>query len=390
MNPFSSEQDPTTMNPFFQRPAVQAIAALALVAQAVCGASETEAPLDLPAREARWQLEPGNPVVKAGDLRDKGLWNDPSVLKIAGTYVMYMTSNAKEPFKPPVLPFRATSVNGVDWKLDPPTPLMDTSGTPFVSIETPSVVQFRGQYHMYFSGIYPAGNVPMMEIGHAVSNDGIHWTKDPAPVLRATGKVADWNGFLVGEPGAVVYDDKLYLYFGAFGARPGGSPPQLQSLGLAVSADGRTFDKPRVVLRQSPRYPAERGFPGYSTPSALVDGRTIHLFYDVVHFDKNAKPDWRQVALQHAVSRDGGLTFAEVGGPLVRRDDNDWSAQGEVRAPAALIDGNEVKVWFSGHAGHGKLGDLIRRGLRGREFGIGLMKRDLASFREAEKAAPPR
>ena len=363
-----------------------ALVAAGLAAHMVSCASGPEAPLNLAPRQTQWTAYPGNPVIKAGDLMDKGLWNDPSVLKIDRTYVMFMTSSAKEPFKPPVLPFRAVSSNGIDWRLDPPRPLMDQSGTPFVSVETPSVVYFRGQYHMYYSGIHPSGHVPMMEIGHAASPDGITWTKDSAPVIRSSGNPAEWNGFLVGEPGAVVYKDRIYVYFTAMGARPGGGPPpQLQNIGLAISADGRIFDKPRIALSQSKLYPPEQGFPGYSTPCALVDGDTMHLFYDVVHFDKNAKPDWRQVALQHAVSKDGGLTFVEKGGPLLRRDDNDWSVKGEVRSPAALIDGNEVKLWFAGHAGHENLANLIRRGLKGREFGIGLMTTDLANLRAAAR-----
>jgi hypothetical protein len=348
-------------------------------------ASGPELPIPLGPRQTMWKLYPGNPIIKAGDFRDKGLWNDPSVLKVGDTYVMWLTSSIKDPFKPPVVPFRAVSKNGVDWHLDPPRPLMDPSGTPFLSMETPSVVYFHGQYHMYYMGIYPAGHVPMSEIGHAASPDGIHWTKDPKPVITSSGKVSEWTGFLVAEPGAIVYKGKIYMYFTALGARPSGNPPQLQTIGLAVSDDGYVFDKPRPALPQSKLYPPEEGFPGYSTPAALVDGDTIHLFYCVVHYDKNAKPDWRAVALAHAVSKDGGLTFVEKNGPLLRRQDLDWSAKGEVQSPAALIDGNEVKLWFFGHVGYGELGNMIKRGYKGREFGIGLMTTDLASLRkEAE------
>jgi hypothetical protein len=225
----------------------------------------------------------------------------------------------------------------------------------------------------------------VMEIGHATSADGITWKKDPLPVITSSGKVSEWTGYTVAEPGAIVYKDCIYLYFIGIGARPSGSPPQLQSIGLAISADGRTFDKPRVVHTQSKLYPPEAGFPGYSTPSALVDGNNIHLFFDVVHFDKDAKPQWRQVALGHAVSTDGGLKFVESAGPLLRRDDNDWSAQGELSGPAALIDGNQVRLWFGGHTGYELLGNLVRRGFKGREFGIGTMTTDLANLRPAPK-----
>ncbi len=351
--------------------AMRVLAAVGLALHMGSCASGPETPLNLPPRDTMWTLHSGNPILKAGDLMDKALWNDPSVLKEGNGYVMFMTSSTKEPFKPPVLPFRAVSGNGIDWRLDPPRPLMDPSGTPFVSLETPSVVFFKDRYHMYYSGIHKSGNVPMMEIGHASSPDGITWTKDPKPVIASSGKPVEWTGFLVGEPGAIVFNDRIYVYFTAMGARPSG--------------DGTNFDKPRVALTQSKLYPPEQGYPGYSTPSAMVDGQTVHLFYDVVHFDNKANPQWRQVALQHAVSTDGGLTFREVGGPMLRRDDGDWSAKGEVHSPAAIIDGNRVMLWFAGHTGYDTLGDMIRRGFKGREFGIGFMTTDLASLRESAK-----
>jgi len=355
--------------------------ATVLAINSACAGSEPERPLNLLPSQGHWRLDPNSPIIRAGDFLDKALWNDPSVLKTADGYVMYMTSSTKEPFKPPVLPFRAVSKDGAKWQLQPNTPLMDVSGTPFVSMETPSVVFYKNEYHMYYSGVHRAGNVPAMEIGHATSPDGIRWRKDPKPVITSSGKVMEWTGFAVAEPGAIVYKDKIYVYFTAMGQRPSGSPPQLQNIGLATSSDGRTFDRPRIALSQSKAYPPEAGFPGYSTPSALVDGKTVHLFYDVVHFQKNAKPDWRQVAIQHAVSNDGGLSFVEDRGPILRREDTAWAKTGELNGPVAIIDGDVVKLWFGSHAGYSDLGNMIRRGWKGPEFGIGMASTSLSELR---------
>ncbi len=358
------------------------VAASLLVSLTAC-VGGTEAPLQLPARQAQWAVDAGSPIIQAGDFLDRAMWGDPSVLKVGDGYVMYLSTSTKEPFKPPILTFRAVSSDGIRWRLDPAKPLMDASGTPFVSIETPSVIQFGGKFHMYYTGIHKAGHIPVMEIGHASSVDGINWVKDAAPVVTSSGKVSEWTGYAVAEPGAIVYKGKVYLYFVGIGARPKGMPPQLQSIGLAISDDGQVFDKPRVVHTQTKRYPPEAGFPGYSTPSALVDGDTIHLFYAVVNFDKNAKPDWRQVAIQNAVSIDGGLSFVEREGPLLRRDDYEGSAGGgELIGPAALIEGDKVRLWFGGHTGYDLLGNLVRRGFKGREFGIGLMSTDLQNLRK--------
>ena len=131
-------------------------------------------------RQDGWQVEQSNPIIKAGDFIERVLWNDPHVLKDGDSYVMYLsTSSSKKPFQPPILPYRAVSTDGLQWKLDPKTPLMDASGTPFVSVETPSVVKHNGVYHLYYTGVYPQGGATTFAIGHLVrlrdlSHAGLH------------------------------------------------------------------------------------------------------------------------------------------------------------------------------------------------------------------------
>lgn len=315
-----------------------------------CNAGQGSAPMASIAPQDHWQAHDGNPIFRTGDHIDRGLWNDPSVIKEGSEYVMYLTSSVDEPFRPPVLPFRAVSSDGVNWRLDPERPLLQADGTPYVSIETPSVVQHEGVYHMYFSGVHPEGNVPMMEIGHATSPDGINWTHDPDrdAVISSTGDVDDWNGFLVGEPGAVVFNDRIYLYFNSTGGRPSRRPPQLQVVGLATSTDGSQFDTPRPVLEQIDLYPPEDGFTGYSTPMAVVHQGRVHLFYDIAHYEEQREPQWLQVALHHAVSDDGETNFVSDDAPLLTRLSFEWT-RGEILAPTVLFEGGTAKMWFAGH-----------------------------------------
>ncbi|MBV8594340.1 MAG: hypothetical protein JOZ27_08585 [Caulobacteraceae bacterium] len=245
----------------------------------------TEPSLPRPDRMATqdgWVQPFKNPVIPAGSLRAQGLWNDPDVLKDDGRYVMYLTSSVAEPFKPPIVPFRAVSLDGINWRLNPKEPVVMPAGTPFVSVETPSVVKFHGAYHMFFTGVYPESRQGVMAVGHAQSADGIHWTVTPRPVISPTLDPRDWNGFLVSEPGAIVRNDEIFVYFCALRARPGGRPPQDQSIGLAKTSDGVTFGPAVKVLSQSALYPPEKGFAGYSTPQPFeLDGR-VHLLYDVI------------------------------------------------------------------------------------------------------------
>ncbi len=327
-----------------------------------------------------WTFPQPNPIIKAGDLRPRALWNDPCVVQADGQYVMYMTTSVDAPFEPPILPFRAVSKDGLTWALSPDTPLMTPAGTPFASLETPSVVWFRGMYHMYVTGVYAKPDPAPMAIGHARSPDGIHWTVTPQPVIAATGKAEDWNGYLVGEPGAIVWNDQVFVYFSAVGARPGGHPPQLQTIGLAKSSDGTNFQPASRVVEQASLYPPEKDFVGYSTPAAFELGGRIHLVYDVALNRRRADPEWQQAALHHAVATDEtGTKFAQDAAPGMTRSQLPWP-RGARRAPTVLGDGPTLRLWFAGNVRRADLGPLIRRGIAGPEFGIGYATRPAAEL----------
>lgn len=288
-------------------------------------------------------------VLSFGDFMVNALWNDPSVIKEGDRYVMYATANVGGKWGT-VLPFRGTSSDGINWVMDTKPLLQVGKKGSFDedSVETPSVVKFKGKYHMFYSGVVRGLLKQELAIGHAVSDDGINWIKvSDKPLLAPTGRPnKDWNGYHVAEPGAVVFNNKLYLYFHASGLREGGKKPANQSsIGVAISEDGFNFSKMRKILTQGPLYPttARERYSGYSTPSAVVANGQIHLFYDVIA----TKPGWEQVALHHAVSSDG-IRFKEDPESLLRRGNLSWTKT-EIRAPTALYENGYFNVWFAGH-----------------------------------------
>jgi len=355
------------------------VIAISLFLSSCKGGAETDPIRNFLSQEKWKTAAKPMPILSAGQHRYNSFWNDPSVIKEGNKYIMYMTTSVEEPWKPPILPFRAISDDGINWKLEPKTPLLSAKETPFVNNETPSVIKFNGVYHMYYTGVYPAGDVPSMAIGHAVSKDGIVWKNDKKPVLEATGNHLEWNGYLVAEPGAVVFNNKIYLYFTAMGSRVPGPPPQLQSIGLVTSSDGRNFDQQRQILTQSATYPPEKGFVGYSTPSALAHDGKIHLVYDIATYGKNNKPQWGQVAIHHAVSSDGISDFKEDKLPMLTRGDFSWTS-GEVIGPTMLIANGKVKLWFAGHVNYAELATFIKNGMKGPEVGIGYAEIELEDF----------
>jgi predicted GH43/DUF377 family glycosyl hydrolase len=296
----------------------------------------------------QWQAYSGNPIINYGQAIPGAFWNDPCVLLEDSKYVMYLTSNTGA-IGGEVLPFRASSSDGVAWEINT-TPLLASGTDPadfdYGRIETPSVIFFNGEYHMYYSGIQTDETGPIA-VGHAVSPDGITWTKaTPNPVLSPTGNATDWNGVHVGEPGAVVFNGEVYLYFTA-GALRGvaGEPNSKHVIGLSISDDGYNFGPQMQVLEQGNLYPAADGYEGYSTPAALVYNDRVHLFYDVAQILQGT--DWTQVALHHAVSENGIDGWVEDAQSIFVYTDFSWT-QREIRAPHVIIKGTDAMMWFAG------------------------------------------
>jgi len=324
-----------------------------------------------------WSFEPSNPVIALGDLRPLASWNDPCVIRADSGYIMYLTTSMGAPGSPPVLPFRAVSEDGLSWSLKPTTPLLTVGkqgGFDSASVETPSVVLFRGSYHMYYTGVGRKGLSGPMSIGHATSPDGIHWQRTDDPVLSPTGNPSDWNGLQVAEPGAVAFRGSIYLYFTAVGLRGGGSPPAKRVIGLATSNNGTEFGPAEAVVEQTLPYTVEAGFDGYSTPSATVHEDKVPLFYDVGHWDEKAEHKWSQIALHHAVSNDGRAKWSQDSAAIVTRNNAPWTNL-EVRSPHALFEDGRVMLWYAGNAKVSEIMDDVRASGKTRRFGIGLATR---------------
>lgn len=302
----------------------------------------------------RFVVHPANPVFESGDFFSGSNWNDPHVITIDGTYVLYMSSNIAP--DDVVRIYRFTSSDAMQWTLDPTTPVLEPSAGQWDAkgVETPAVVYFRGAYHMFWTGYATTfSDSANFKIGHATSPDGIAWTKASSYIAAPTdpdGAINfDFNQFVVAEPGPVVFNDTLYLYFTALGANIG-IGASLQVIGLMTSEDGQTWSAPQSVLEPDQTlYPRTSGvqYLGYSTPHGVVVNDEMHLFFDVVVNDP-----WQQVKLHHARSADGVSGWVHYSQELFDYRDFSWTfdgSGGEIRSPAALVDGDTLYLWFAGH-----------------------------------------
>jgi len=292
------------------------------------------------------------PEVKLGDGFTGADWNDPHVLKVGSQYWMYASSNMGfAPALPsPVQIYRFTSSDAASWTLDPPAPVLTVASGQWDQggNETPAVVSFGGKYHMFWTGYpdaWPALDATHFRIGHATSTDGIAWTKDATFLLGPSGASGDFAQFIVAEPGPVVFNNTLYLYFTAVGVDPT-LAASLQVVGVMTSTDGVAWSAPTLAFKPDQTvYPRTSNWVGYSTPNAVVIDGKVHVFVDVANDHGN--DTWTQDALHHAVSADGLASWTQDAAPLRRLTDFAWTKR-EIRSPDALLDGTTLRLYFAG------------------------------------------
>ncbi len=290
--------------------------------------------------------------LSASSLFSGSTWNDPSVLFRDNQYIMYASSTVN--FDMNIKIYRMVSTDGKNWSLSPSTAVFEKNADPSAwdqkSVETPSVVYFNNQYHMFYTGyetVYTDSQ--NFKIGHATSTDGITWTRKASYIAAPVGGTAvadDFDQFIIAEPGAVVFNDKLHVYFTAQGYHTSVSD-QAMSIGLITSSDGTNWSSPQMALfPDQTQYPIASSYKGYSTPSAIVMDSKVHLFFDVVSVD----PAWHQVRLHHASSTDGLTNWQLDSTYLFSKTDFTWTTE-EIRAPYPLYKDGTLHLWFAGHTG---------------------------------------
>lgn len=300
----------------------------------------------------KWHAHPGNPIIPNQNGFKGPYWNDPSVIRTDTGLVMYMSRNV-EPIgdKHHVVPVRATSQDGVHWSINP-TPLLQPSpgeeSFDGLRIETPSVIFHAGVYHMYYSGVSRQGPGGPIAIGHAASVDGIHWTKDPTnPVLQPTGIASDWNGYHVGEPAAVVINDHVYVFFAAVAVDLEAMPPS------ALRSIGFAVSKDGSAFsEQNVTLQAGDIYPRSEGFEGYSTPEAV-LFNNKIHLFYDV---WQLTPGQardrtqvalHHAATTDGIHWIEDAAPIFTREDFPWTAR-EIRAPAVIANQDKIIMWFAG------------------------------------------
>ena len=112
-----------------------------------------------------------------------------------------------------------------------------------------SILKEGDTFHMYYEtwGVrseaeWDADEYESLQIGHAVSKDGIHWTKDPHNPVLPHGSEADFDRTGVWDPYVIFEDGIFKMWYGG----GGGSQPNF-GWAYATSEDGSHFQKKGLI-----------------------------------------------------------------------------------------------------------------------------------------------
>ncbi|GJH20541.1 hypothetical protein CBA19CS22_28385 [Caballeronia novacaledonica] len=136
----------------------------------------------------------------------------------------------------------ATSVDGISFDMLPePVLALGAPGTyDDLHAADPYVIKIGDEYWMYYSACTHDYKFSM---GRATSKDGIHWTKDVAPVFRA-GEPGSFDDIGDAEPSIIVQSGVYFMIMTS-------NKDEKRSLGWATSIDGVNWTKRGNLVPES-------------------------------------------------------------------------------------------------------------------------------------------
>ncbi|MDR3792275.1 MAG: family 43 glycosylhydrolase [Terracidiphilus sp.] len=238
-------------------------------------------------REAHtgWEKSPANPVL-GGAL---GTCFDVCVLKLGTRYRMYFSWRPRKSIA------IVESNDGIHWEIPADGPrivLGPSAETQWEGdINRPTIVQVGETYHLWYTGQTKTNSA----IGHAVSKDGLVWTRangrNGAPVLTP---LLPWEGVDVMTPD-VLWEPEEKLFKMWYSA---GEQYEPNAIGYATSTDGQVWSRNEraPIFAADPQHTWEKE--RVTAPCIVKDGGYYYAFY--IGFK-----DIQTAAIGVARSRDG-------------------------------------------------------------------------------------
>ena len=191
----------------------------------------------------------------------------------------------------------AESHDGLNWKTIGSSPVLikgNAGSWDDYTVVVSSVIKENNLYKMYYVG-YHNDNVNLhindtWHIGIAVSSDGIHWTKNPNPIIYGTG----FENMNISD--IVKKDNKYYAYFGYSLTQ---ATYNNTRIGVAISSNGIIWELQKIM---EPTFKWEGT--SVTSPSVILEDGIFKMIYvnsennsfgyatsnDGIHFIKRGKP----------------------------------------------------------------------------------------------------
>ena len=286
-------------------------------------------------QESIWKKHPDGPVL-GGTL---GTCFDLCVLRDAEKYKMYFSWRPKKSIA------LVESIDGIHWS-SPQIVLPPASTGWEDDMNRPSVIKVGAEYHMWYTGQFNGHS----SIGHAVSEDGVHWNRQSKPVLEAD---QPWEKVAVMCP-SVLWDAHTKEYRMWFS---GGDQYEPDAIGYAVSQDGTHWKKNVGPIFEAD--PSKQWEQFKVTACQVLEWQGWHYMFYIGFRDI----DHAQIGI--ARSKDGISDWKRMpGNPIISPTMDGWDADACYK-PFVIYDKvkDEWMLWYNGrHGGFEQVGLATKKG----------------------------
>lgn len=214
-----------------------------------------------------WSKDPLNPVLRAGlpSAWDRsGAWEAKVILSGNQFSMAYTGADARFGPGSTWRIGRATSSDGRSWVRDALNPLLkegDPNSWESFCTNAPTILFDGSMYHLWYEAHRGSWfTYAEAGIGHATSEDGIHWTKQAENPVLTAGPPGSWDELGVGQP-HVIYDSGFFHMWYAGNEQL--DLDVISGIGYAVSTDGTHWKK-------YPANPVLVGVPGSWEPRIFM------------------------------------------------------------------------------------------------------------------------